>query len=42
MRKTITPYTLPSISVLSYYREVSEMGGKSSTVGRIEGFGGVT
>jgi hypothetical protein len=42
MRKIITPYTLSSISLLSYYTEVSEMGGLSSTVGRIEGFGGET
>jgi hypothetical protein len=42
MRKTITPYTLSSNSVLSYFIEVSEMSGLSSTVGRREGFGGET
>jgi len=35
-------YTLSSISVLSDYKEVSEMGGLYSTVGRREGFGGET
>jgi len=42
MRKTITPYTLSSISVLSYYIEVSEMGEISRTEGKREGFGGET
>jgi hypothetical protein len=40
MRKIITPYTLLSISVLSYYIEISERGEVSSTEGRRESFGG--